>query len=71
MQLKGNITMDSIPWNKFIGGIANLADSNYEQTNIKCPKCEQNLYKRVDVILTSYPPKYRYECKTCGWSGVK
>ena len=56
MQLKGNITMDSIPWNKF---------------NIKCPKCEQNLYKRVDVVLTSYPPKYRYECKTCGWSGVK
>lgn len=42
--------------------------SNREKTNIECPKCGKYIYRRTDIILTSYPPKYRYECD-CGWVG--
>lgn len=39
----------------------------YEETNVECPVCGKKIYKRVDIVLTSYPPTYRYECKSCGW----
>lgn len=39
-----------------------------EQTDIKCPNCGKFLWKRTDVVLTSYPPQYQYECD-CGWIG--
>lgn len=42
--------------------------SNREKTNIECPKCGKYIYRRTDIILTSYPPKYQYECD-CGWVG--
>lgn len=35
------------------------------KTEINCPKCGKPLWKRVDMILTSNPPKYQYECD-CG-----
>lgn len=37
-------------------------------TDIECPKCGKYIYKRTDIVLTSYPPKYKYECE-CGWYG--
>ncbi len=37
-------------------------------TNIECPKCGKKLWKRTDIVLTSYPPQYQYECD-CGWQG--
>ena len=39
-----------------------------EITDIKCPECGQYIYRRNDVVLTSYPPQFQYECK-CGWVG--
>ena len=44
--------------------------SNREITEIKCPECGEPLYRRIDIILTSYPPKYRYECGKCNWTGI-
>ena len=38
------------------------------KTDIECPKCKRNLWKRMDIVLTSDPPKYQYECE-CGWVG--
>lgn len=39
-----------------------------EKTDIDCPKCGKKMYKRTDIVLTSYPPTYQYECE-CGWVG--
>ena len=39
-----------------------------KKTDIECPKCGNVVYERTDIILTSYPPKKRYECD-CGWVG--
>ena len=41
---------------------------NRVQTDIECPKCGRKVWKRNDIVLTSYPPKYQYECD-CGWVG--
>ena len=42
---------------------------NREKTDIECPKCSALLWRRTDIILTSYPPQFRYECDACGWIG--
>ena len=60
----------TITWEMFIQGIKNLEDNKYELTNIECPKCQEKLYRRTDVVFTSYPPKYKYVCKKCGWAEV-
>lgn len=39
-----------------------------EKTDIECPKCKKYLWKRMDIVLTSNPPQYQYECD-CGWVG--
>lgn len=41
---------------------------NREQTDIECPKCGKMIWRRTDIVLTSYPPKSIYECISCGWS---
>lgn len=40
--------------------------ANRELTDIECPECGKKIYRRTDVVLTSYPPQYNYECD-CGW----
>ena len=40
-----------------------------KQVDVTCPKCEKRLWKRLDVVLTSNPPKYVYECDNCGFRG--
>lgn len=40
-----------------------------QQTNVLCPNCGERLWKRTDIVLTTYPPQYLYECK-CGWNGT-
>ena len=42
--------------------------TNKVLTNIECPKCGKNLFQRTDMILTSYPEQYQYECE-CGFVG--
>ena len=39
-----------------------------EKTDIDCPDCGKKVYMRTDIILTTYPPQYQYECE-CGWVG--
>lgn len=47
------------------------ANSNYEDTNIECPNCKtERLLRDISVVLTSYPPQYRYICPKCHWTGV-
>ena len=39
-----------------------------EKTDINCPECGKQIYRRTDIVLTSYPAQYQYECD-CGWIG--
>lgn len=43
---------------------------NREKTSIECPKCGALLWRRTDIVLTTYPPKFRYECDSCQWSDI-
>ena len=38
------------------------------KVDVACPECGKQLWRRNDIILTSYPPQYKYECE-CGWTG--
>ena len=42
--------------------------TNKVLTDIECPKCGKNLFQRTDIVLTSYPAQYQYECE-CGFVG--
>ena len=42
--------------------------TNLKETNIDCPRCGKKIFKRLDIVLDSYPAQYQYECK-CGWIG--
>lgn len=42
---------------------------NLVKTNIECPECGKNLFQRTDIVLTSYPAQYQYECNECGFIG--
>ena len=42
---------------------------NREKTDIECPECGALLWRRTDIVLTTYPPKSQYECDACGWIG--
>ncbi len=46
--------------------------SEESRTNgIECPLCGLELYDSAPgVILSSYPPQKRVNCKTCGYSGL-
>lgn len=39
-----------------------------EETDIDCPECGKKIFKRTDIVLTTYPEQYQYECE-CGWVG--
>lgn len=39
------------------------------KTDIECPKCKEKVFRRNDIVLTSYPAQYQYECDNCGWIG--
>lgn len=38
---------------------------DYSEPKYKCPKCGGNVRKNLTIVLTSYPPKFRYECDNC------
>ena len=38
------------------------------QVDVECPKCGKKIWRRNDIVLTSYPAQYQYECE-CGWIG--
>lgn len=47
---------------------ASTFGTKLEKTDIDCPECGKKIFKRTDIVLTSYPPQYQYECE-CGWVG--
>lgn len=42
--------------------------TNLQKTDIDCPICGKKILKRTDIVPTSYPAQYQYECE-CGWVG--
>lgn len=48
--------------------LPNYLSTNRVLTDIDCPRCNKKLYMRTDIVLTSYPVQYQYECE-CGWVG--
>lgn len=57
-------------WEEFVGSIDNRWMAlGLVKTDIECPECGKPLYKRTDIVLSSYPPKYEYKCLSCDWSG--
>lgn len=65
-QLKGCMKMK---WEEYKNKIQlNLNFEKREQVDVQCPNCGKNIYKRLDIVLTSYPEQYQYECD-CGWVG--
>ena len=59
-----------IEWKDFIEHKEIYWPSNREITEIKCPQCGHPLYRRTDIVLTTCPPQYRYECDNCNWAGT-
>lgn len=47
----------------FHGGIG----CQYSEPCFKCPNCGGNVRKNLGMVLTSYPPQYRYECDNCDY----
>lgn len=39
-------------------------------TNIECPQCSECIYEDKGIVLASNPPRLRYYCKRCGWTGT-
>ena len=35
-----------------------------------CPKCSGNVYRDYSVVYMTYPPKYKYFCKDCGFMSI-
>lgn len=56
-------------WDDFVNQ-KREAPSNMEPTDIECPNCDCKIYRRTDMVLTTYPPKYSYVCTSCGWTGT-
>lgn len=42
--------------------------TNREETDIYCPECGKKVFRRTDIVLTTYPAQTQYECE-CGWVG--
>lgn len=38
----------------------------WSEPKYQCEKCGGNMRKNLMMVLDSYPPKYQYECDTCG-----
>lgn len=56
-------------WDELSRQMPEYVFKNYVETDVECPECGTYLHKRTDIVLTSYPAKYIYECPKCGFSG--
>lgn len=36
----------------------------------ECPKCKGNVYRDESIVYMTYPPKYKYFCKDCGFKTI-
>lgn len=60
-----------IPWDEFNPEKLYFFDEQWAPVNISCPKCGNQIQRKEDIVLTTYPPKRQYRCPVCGWEGVK
>ena len=58
-------------WEEYKPGSSMIVRQKYESTDIECPICGRPLWRRTDIVLTTDPPKYKYECLSCGFIGAK
>lgn len=63
-------TEELIDWDAYNPHVQ-MIQERYKKTNIACPKCKTALLKRMDIHLTTDPPKRQYECPNCGFVGYK
>ena len=57
-------------WEDFVITASDQVNTERLQlTDIDCPVCGKKIYRRMDIVLTSYPEQYQYEC-CCGWTGT-
>ena len=58
-------------WDEFKNRQSNVALEipKREITDITCPNCGKYLWKNLEVLYTSIPPQYKYECLSCYWVG--
>ena len=69
---KHDLEVESMTWQEFKRKVATEElFATIVPTNITCPECGKYIWKRTDVVLTTYPPQYRYECYNCGWFGIQ
>ena len=41
--------------------------AQWSEPKYQCPKCGGGMCRNEMVVLTSYPPKYEYQCDKCGY----
>ena len=71
IDLKRREKMDRISWDEFKSSESYSHGETWTPINVSCPKCGEQLQRREDMVLTSYPPMRQYRCPVCGWKGVK
>ena len=60
-----------IEWDDVNPNSYSIPLSDWEITNIKCPKCGERLHNNIAVTLTTYPPMHGYKCFKCDFFGYK
>ena len=40
-------------------------------TDIECPECGAKIFQRVNEVIATNPPKHKFKCDRCGWTGAK
>lgn len=40
----------------------------WSKPKYQCPKCGGGMCKDLTMMLTTYPPKYMYQCCKCGYT---
>ena len=56
-------------WEEYRNKNNNYSTNRYQLIEVECPCCGQYIYKDLQVVLTSFPPKCKYICKNCNWQG--
>ena len=57
-------------WEEFLKYKVETIDKGLRETSIDCPECGKKLYINTNIVLSCYPPKYRYTCLNCKWEGM-
>jgi predicted nucleic acid-binding Zn ribbon protein len=50
--------------------IDNTVDETWDKALFRCPQCNGDVKKDYSIMYMTNPPKYRYFCKSCGYSVI-